>query len=72
MSMKTFLLKKMLKAKGVPEEQVDMILNIMEKDPALFQKIALEVQEKIKSGQNQETASMQVMQKYQDELKKLL
>jgi hypothetical protein len=68
---KNFLLKKMLKAKGVPEAQVDMVLNMMEKDPELFKKIASEIQEKIKSGMDQTTASMQVMKKYEAELKKL-
>jgi len=68
---KNFLLKKMLKAKGVPEAQVDMVLNMMEKDPELFKKIASEIQEKIKSGMDQTTASMQVMKKYESELKRL-
>lgn len=71
MSIKDFLLKKMLKAQGVPEEQIDMVLKMMEKDPELFKKITEEVQEKIKAGQDQQTASMQVMQKYQDKLKEL-
>ncbi|MES2416078.1 MAG: hypothetical protein V4504_00025 [Patescibacteria group bacterium] len=61
----------MLKAQGVPEEQIDMVLNMMEKDPELFKKIAEEVQIKIKSGQDQMSASMEVMRKYQDEIKKL-
>lgn len=68
---KNFLLKKMLKGQGVPEEQIDMVLSMMEKDPELFKKIAEEVQEKIKSGQDQMTASMEVMRKYQDQIKKL-
>lgn len=68
---KNFLLKKMLKAQGVPEEQVDMVLSMMEKDPELFKKIAEEVQSKIKSGQDQMSASMEVMRKYQDQIKKL-
>ncbi|MCX6755037.1 MAG: hypothetical protein NT068_00650 [Candidatus Nomurabacteria bacterium] len=68
---KNILLKKMLKAQGVPEAQIDMVLKMMEKDPDLFKKIAEEVQAKIKSGMDQQTASMQVMQKYQEDLKKL-
>ena len=62
----------MLKAQGVPEDQIDMVLNMMEKDPELFKKIAEETQQKIKSGMDQQTAAMQVMQKYQDDLKKLV
>ncbi len=68
---KNFLLKKMLKGQGVPEEQIDMVLSMMEKDPELFKKIAEEVQVKIKSGQDQMSASMEVMRKYQDQIKKL-
>ena len=68
---KNFLLKKMLRTQGVPEAQIDMVINMMEKDPELFKKIALEIQEKTKSGMDQMTASMQVMKKYENELKKL-
>ncbi len=68
---KNFLLKKMLRTQGVPENQIDMVISMMEKNPELFKKIAEEIQEKMKAGVDQNTASMQVMQKYQDELKKL-
>ena len=68
---KDFILKKMLRTQGVPEAQIDMVLGMMKKDPELFKKIAQEIQEKIKGGMDQNTASMQVMQKYQEELKKL-
>ncbi len=67
-----FLLKKMLKAKGVPEEQIDMFIKMIEKDPELFKKIAQEIEEKVKSGQDQQVASMAVMKKYEAELKKLV
>lgn len=61
----------MLRAQGVPPEQVDMLIKMMEKDPELFKKIALEIQEKVKSGMDQQTAGMQVMQKYETELRTL-
>ncbi|PIP68716.1 hypothetical protein CO033_00250 [Candidatus Nomurabacteria bacterium CG_4_9_14_0_2_um_filter_32_10] len=67
-----FLLKKMLKAKGVPEGQIDMFVGMMEKNPKLFQKLALEAREKVKSGMDQTKASMEVMKKYEEELKKLV
>lgn len=66
-----FLLKKMLRMKGVPEVQIDMFVSMMEKNPALFQTIAKEVEEKVKSGMDQTTAGMEVMKKYESELKKL-
>ncbi len=69
---KNFLLKKMLRSQGVPAEQIDMIITMMEKDPELFKKIAEEIQEKIKSGMDQKQAAMVVMQKYEVELKKLV
>lgn len=69
--LKKFLLKTMLKKQGVPDEQVDMVLAMMEKDPELFKTIASEIQHKVKSGMDQNTASMEVMKKYESELKKL-
>jgi DNA-binding transcriptional MerR regulator len=68
---KNFLLKKMLRSQGVPPEQIDMLLKMMEKDPALFKKIAEEIKAKMDSGVDQMTAGMQVMEKYKEELKKL-
>jgi len=62
----------MLKAKGVPEGQIDMFVGMMEKNPELFQKLALEAREKVKSGMDQTKASMEVMKKYEEELKKLV
>jgi hypothetical protein len=69
--LKNFLLKTMLRKQGVPEEQVDMVLNMMEKNPELFKTIVGEIQHKVKSGMDQNTASMEVMKKYESELKKL-
>ena len=65
-----FLLKKMLKAKGVPEAQIDMFVAMMEKNPELFTKIANEVQEKVKSGMSQTDAGLLVMKKYEEDLKR--
>jgi hypothetical protein len=67
-----FLLKKMLRTQGVPEAQVDMFIKMMEKNPELFKTIAGEVQEKIKGGMSQTEAGMQVMKKYEGELRKLI
>jgi hypothetical protein len=66
-----FLLKKMLKSQGVPAEQIDVLVAMIEKNPELFKTIASEIQEKIKSGMSQMDASMKVMEKYKEELKKL-
>ena len=67
-----FLLKKMLRTQGVPEAQIEMFIKMMEKNPELFKSIATEVQEKVKGGMDQQTASLEVMKKYESELKKLV
>lgn len=69
---KNFLLKKMLQKQGVPESQIDMVINMMEKNPELFKTIASEIQSKVKGGMDQMQASMEVMTKYEAELKKLV
>jgi len=59
MSMKTFLMKKMLASqmKGVPQAEQDKLFAMIEKNPELFQKIALEVQEEIKKVRSRVTTS---------------
>jgi len=61
----------MLRLQGAPEAQIEMFVRMMEKNPTLFQNITAEIQEKVKSGIDQQTASLQVMKKYEEELKKL-
>jgi len=69
---KNFLLKKMLRTQGVPEAQIDMFISMMEKNPKLFEEIAKEIKAKMDSGVDQQSASMEVMKKYENELKKLV
>ena len=61
----------MLRTKGVPETQIQMFVTMMEKNPELFKTIAKEVEEKVKGGMDQMQAGMEVMKKYESELKKL-
>ena len=58
--------------KDVPEAQQEQILKAVEKNPELFKTIAKEVQQEIKNGKDQMTATMEVMQKYQSELQKAM
>ncbi len=58
--------------KDVPADKREKIMAMIEKNPDLFQKIAAEVQEKMKNGAEQFTATMEVMKKYQEDLKKIL
>ena len=60
------------KMKDVPVAEQEKIFKMIEKNPDFFQKIALEVQESMKSGKDQMAATMEVMQKYQDDLKGML
>lgn len=62
----------MLRTQGVPEAQIEMFIGMMEKDPELFKKIAEETKAKMDAGQDQQSASMEVMRKYEAELKKLV
>ena len=70
--LKRFLLKKMLKKQlaEVPEEEQEKMFTMIEKNPELFQKMALEIKAKTKQGVDQMTATLEVAQKYQEELKK--
>ncbi len=61
----------MLKSHGVPDAQIDMLVKMIEKNPELFKKIATEIQELSKSGMSQQDATVQVMKKYEQELKGL-
>ena len=69
---KDFLMKKMLKAKGVPEDQIDMVLTIVNKDPELFKKIAQEIEVAMKGGKDQMAASMEVMMAHKEEIEALM
>ena len=74
MSIKDFLMRKMLasKMKGVPQADQEKVFSMLEKNPELFQKIGVEVQEEIKKGKDQMTATMFVIKKYESELKGLM
>jgi hypothetical protein len=69
--LKQYALKKVLESqmKDAPPEQKKMILEMIEKDPALFEKIAKEMQEELKrNGNNQMAAAMKVLPKFQKEI----
>lgn len=76
MGIKDFFVKKMLgsqlKKSGLPQEQQDKLMEAMMKNPALFKKIADEIKALEKGGKNQMFASMEVMKKYQNELRDLM
>ena len=58
--------------KNVPESEQEMILDMVEKNPDFFENIAAELQEGLKSGKDQQTVAMEIMQKHKSELAKLM
>ena len=56
----------------IPEAEQEKMLSVIEKNPDFFQNIASEAQAKIKEGKDQMTATMEVMKKHQEELKKIM
>lgn len=71
---KEFLLKQMVKRqmKGMPEAEIDRIVDIVGRNPEIFKKIGDEIQAKIKSGRSEQAAAMEVMRAHQAELQKVL
>lgn len=74
MGIKDFFIKKMVesKMKDVPKEQQEKMLALIQKNPELFQKIALEIQAEMKSGKDEMAAAMLVMGRYKTDLEKIM
>ena len=72
---KNYAMKKMLQSqlKDAPESQQKMIMEMLEKDPKLFEQIAKEMQEEMKkNGNNQMAAAMKVLPKYQQQIMQVM
>ena len=69
-----FLTKKVMEAKlkDLPQEQKELIITLMEEHPDFLKKIQKEIKEKKKQGIDEQTASMQVMFKYQKDFQKIM
>lgn len=67
-------MKQMLKRqlKGVPEAEQEKIFTMIQKNPKLFEDIAKKVQERMKSGMDQTSATMAVMKEHEAELRQLM
>jgi len=76
MGIKDFFVKKMLakqlKKSGLPQQQQDMIIAAVLKNPQFFEKIAKEAKALEKQGKSQQVAMMEVMRKHQGELQKIM
>jgi hypothetical protein len=66
------LLKSKLKSAGVPEDQMEKLLTMIEKNPNFFNEVAMEAQKKVAAGMGQQEAVMEVMKDKQDVLKKMM
>lgn len=68
---KNYAVKKMLQSqmKDVPADQQAMIMEMVENDPKLFEKVAKEMKEEMKqNGNDQMAAAKKVLPKYQQEI----
>lgn len=74
MGVKDFFVRKMIERqlKNVPEGQRALFMKLFEEDPKLFERIANEVKEKKKQGQDETLAAVAVMRKYQPEIQALI
>lgn len=74
MGIQDFLLGQALKfkMKDVPAAQREQILALVKKNPELFKKIGEEVDRRVKGGENQMKATMDVMKKHRAELSQLM
>lgn len=72
--MLNFVMKQMVKRqiKDMPKDQQDMIMNLVEQNPALLKTISTEIQEKVKKGIDQQAAMMQVMMDHKAELQQAM
>ena len=67
-------MKQMVKRqiKGMPQDQQDMIMNLVEQNPELLKTISTEIQAKVKKGIDQQSAMMQVMMDHKAELQQAM
>jgi hypothetical protein len=68
-----FLAKKLMERqlKGLPEDQRELILAMVEKNPGFFKKIAEEIKEKTKTGKSEQQASLEVMMAHRQEMQQI-
>ncbi len=57
--------------KGLPKEMQDKVIGMVEKNPEFFTKMAKQIQERVKRGENQMMAMQTVAKEHQAELQKM-
>lgn len=58
--------------KGVPEEEQDKIIKMVESNPKFFEEVAAKIKARVDGGKDQMTAAMEVMRENQEEIKKMM
>ncbi len=58
--------------KDMPQDQQEMIMNMVEENPELLKTISMEIKTKTKKGMDQQTAMMQVMMDHKEELQRAM
>ncbi|MBP6925556.1 MAG: hypothetical protein KBC22_00650 [Candidatus Pacebacteria bacterium] len=66
------LVRRQLKKTGLPDDQIEMFVQLVLANPDFFQKIEKEAKAKQKQGMNEQAAMMQVMREHQSELQQLM
>jgi hypothetical protein len=56
----------------LPKEQQEMIINMIEKNPKLFEQISQEIKVKVKNGVPKQTAAMSAFMAHKQEIQKLM
>ena len=64
------MLKKQLK--GLPQDQQDMMIGMIEKNPEFFENIAKEIKAETAKGADEMMATMMVMKRHQAEFQQLM
>jgi hypothetical protein len=71
---KNILMKHAIKSqiKNLPAAEQEKVLSALEKDPAFFENIAKQIDQRVKQGKGKTQASMEVMRENQGKLRKLM
>ena len=60
------------KLAGLPPEQREMIMTMIERDPKFFKTLSKEIKAEVKSGRDEQMASMIVMMRHKAKIQKLM
>ena len=68
-----FLARKLMERqlKGLPDDQRELILAMVEKNPNFFKKLADEIKEKTKAGKSEQQAAIETMMTHRQEMQKI-